>query len=102
MRIRPSDLSVNWDVSGRGERRCSHSTFAGMLLPREALARTNPQTVPHLSSRGEARKTVLTLCDGGRTLDGVERETYSRHRDLFRNYADAQVFVAEVVTRYCV
>jgi protein arginine N-methyltransferase 1 len=100
MRIRPSDLIVQWDVSVRGERRCSHSTFAGMLLPREALTRTHPQTVPHLTLRGEARKTVLTLCDGGRTLDGIERETYSLHRNLFRNYADAQVFVAEVVTRY--
>jgi hypothetical protein len=97
MRIRPSDLIVQWDVSVRGERRCSHSTFAGMLLPREALTRTHPQTVPHLTPR-EPRKTVLTLCDGGRTLM-ASNVTYSLHRNLFRNYAARRCSYGGVVTR---
>jgi len=101
MRIRPSDLLVRWVVTVRnGNYRSSHSTLMGMLLTREELRRTNPHFVPSLTARGEARKTVLALCDGGHTLDCIEREVYGRHRALFRDYNEAQVFVAEVVTRY--
>ena len=44
---------------------------------------------------------MLGLCDG-RSLQAIEREVYERHRDLFDTEAAAHVFVAEVVTRYCV
>ena len=101
MRIRPSDLLVHWVVTVRnGEYRSSHSTLMGMLLTREELRRTNPHFLPSLTPRGEARKTVLALCDGVHTLDCIEREVFGRHRNLFRDYNEAQVFVAEVVTRY--
>jgi len=101
MRIRPSDLLVHWVVTVRnGELRSSHSTLRGMLLTREELHRTSPHFVPRLTPRGDARRTVLALCDGGRTLDCIEREVFGRHRSLFRDYSEAQVFVAEVVTRY--
>ena len=101
MRIRPGDLLVHWVVTVRnGEYRSSHSTLMGMLLTPEELRRTNPHFVPSLTPRGEARKTVLALCDGARTLDCIEREVFGRHRPLFRDYNEAQVFVAEVVTRY--
>jgi len=101
MRIRPGDLLVHWVVTVRnGEHRCSHSTLTGMLLTREALHRTSPHFVPSLTARGDARRTVLALCDGGHTLDCIEREVFGRHRSLLRDYQEAQVFVAEVVTRY--
>ncbi len=100
MRIRPSDLLVKWTVEAGG-RRFSHSTLAGMLIPREDLERTRPTFTPRLTDRGVARRTVLELCDG-RPLDAIEREVYERHRDLFDSEAAAHVFVAEVVTRYCV
>jgi precorrin-6B methylase 2 len=101
MRIRPSDLLVHWTVTVRnGEYHSSHSTLRGMLLTREEIRRTNPHFVPSLTPRGEARKTVLALCDGAHTLDCIEREVFGRHRPLFRDYTEAQVFVAEVVTRY--
>ena len=101
MRIRPSDLLVQWVVTVRnGEHRSAHSTLRGMLLTREELQRTSPHFIPRLTPRGDARRTVLTLCDGGHTLDCIEREVFGRHRSLFRDYSEAQVFVAEVVTRY--
>jgi len=100
MRIRPSDLLVKWTVDAGG-RRFSHSTLAGMLIPREDLERTRPAFTPRLTGRGVARRTVLELCDG-RPLDAIEREVFERHRDLFDSEAAAHVFVAEVVTRYCV
>jgi protein arginine N-methyltransferase 1 len=101
MRIRPADHLVNWTVDVRnGERRVTHSTWNGMLLPREILARTRPEFVPRLTRRGKARQTVLDLCDGVRPVADIEREVYDRHRDLFASLDLAQTFVAEVVTRY--
>jgi protein arginine N-methyltransferase 1 len=100
MRIRPADLLVKWTVESGG-RRFSHSTLAGMLIPREDLERTRPSFTPRLTDRGVARRTVLELCDG-RPLGAIEREVFERHRDLFDSEAAAHVFVAEVVTRYCV
>ena len=71
-----------------------------MLLPGETLKRTRPEFVPRLTRRGRARQTVLELCDGARPVAAIEREVYERHRDLFPTFDLAQVFVAEVVTRY--
>jgi precorrin-6B methylase 2 len=100
MRIRPSDRLVKWTVEAGG-RRFSHSTLGGMLIPREDLERTRPTFTPRLTDRGVARRTVLELCDG-RPLEAIEREVFERHRDLFDSETAAHVFVAEVVTRYCV
>ena len=100
MRVRPADLLVRWTVEAGG-RRFSHSTLGGMFILRDDLTRTNPASRPQLTERGVARRTVLSLCDG-RPLQAIEREVYDRHRDLFDSEAAAQVFVAEVVTRYCV
>ena len=101
MRIRPSDLLVRWTVDVPGGRRFTHSTLGGMFILGEDLRRTNPDSTPRLTARGVARRSVLELCDG-RPLHEIEREVYDRHRDLFDSESAAHVFVAEVVTRYCV
>ncbi len=49
---------------------------------------------------GDARLSVLTLCDGQRPLAEVEQEVFRRHPKLFRSSQEAATFVAEVVTRY--
>jgi len=71
-----------------------------MLLEPERLHRTRPDYVPNLTSRGKARLSVLELCDGRRPLDAIERDVYDRHPALFRDRAEAAVFVAEVVAGY--
>jgi protein arginine N-methyltransferase 1 len=101
MKIRPSDLLVQWVVTLPGGTTFRQSTLRGMFIEQEALERTRPSFVPHLTPRGIARRTVLALCDG-RPLAEIEREVFARHRELFRSEAAAQAFVAEVVTRYCV
>jgi type I protein arginine methyltransferase len=101
MRVRPADLLVRWTVGVPDGRRFSHSTLGGMFILGDDLKRTHPGSRPQLTRRGVARRTVLELCDG-RPLDAIEREVYDRHRDLFDSEVAAQVFVAEVVTRYCV
>jgi len=106
LRIRPLDLIVNWTVAlaraGSSEvvGRMRHSTLGGMLLSREDLRSHDPSSRPRLSERGEARRTLLALCDGGRALEEIEREVFRRHPALFPTAGDAQAFVAEVVARY--
>ena len=95
---------IEWVVSGEaanGERWVERgSTFEGMLLSREDLAHTRPSWTPALSARGEARRTVLELCDGRRPLSEIERIVHERHRAVVATPEAAAVFVAEVVTRY--
>jgi protein arginine N-methyltransferase 1 len=101
MRVRPADHLVRWTVDVRdGELRIARSTLNGMLLPAETLNRTRPEFVPRLNRRGQARQTVLGLCDGVRSVAAIERELFDRYRDLFPSFDAAQTFVAEVVTRY--
>jgi precorrin-6B methylase 2 len=104
MRILPSDLLYTWNVQvsapNGAVRQFSHSTLRGMLLAREDLARTRPSHRPALTPAGEARLTVLRLCDGSRALGEIERLVYEQHSSLFNDASDAAMFVAEVVTRY--
>lgn len=113
MHIQPGEVMVTWNVevwedtaSPQGRKlstrkaQFTHSTLQGMLISREDLQRTRPDFVPTLSPSGHARLSVLSLCDGKRSLSEVEQEVFRRHPKLFRSPADAASFVAEVVTRY--
>jgi hypothetical protein len=106
MRILPADLLVSWTVrvfrgdAAEPSERFDHSTLRGMLIEPEQLRRTRPDYVPNLTARGKARLSVLELCDGCRPLAAIEREVYDRHPALFRDRAEAAVFVAEVVVGY--
>ena len=71
-----------------------------MLITREDMARTRPQFQPSLTPAGLARRTILELSDGARTVADIESEVFRRHRELFRDHGDAATFVAEVITRY--
>jgi protein arginine N-methyltransferase 1 len=106
MAIRPVDSLVNWSVEvasggdGKVTAAFRHSTWKGMLLNQEDIARTRPDFVPRLNARGEARRTVVELCDGERTVARIEAELMARHPGLFATREEAATFVAEVVTRY--
>ena len=113
MHFMPTDMVVTWSVeilgaSGKGDpseppvRRGSftHSTWKGMLLSKEELQRTHPTFKPKLTPLGEARSTVLNLCDGQKSLSEIEQEVFEFHPTLFRSRKEAEAFVAEVVTRY--
>jgi protein arginine N-methyltransferase 1 len=103
--VQPAQLIVRWRVEvasadGTVRHATDASTFEGMLIPREDLERSRPSFTPRLTAAGAARKTVLDLCDGVRTLSDIESALLDRHRDLFADRAEAALFVAEVVTRY--
>ncbi len=68
-----------------------------MPLAREDLARTRPEAVPRLRPEGEARRTVLSLCDGVRTRQEVEAELAARHPELFPDATAAAAFVARAL-----
>ncbi len=106
MQILPSEILVSWKVqvhdgkNGDEKARFSHSTWKGMLISAEDLRRTRPDFVPKLTPRGEARQTVLDLCDGVTPLEVIQDEVFKRHESLFENQHKAELFVSEVVTRY--
>jgi hypothetical protein len=106
MTVRPTDSVVNWNVevldgsSGVRKDFFRHSTWKGMLFAPEALTLTRPEFRPKLIPRGEARRTVVNLCDGFRSLTEIEDEVFRRHPNVFHTREEAEIFVAEVVTRY--
>ena len=91
---------MTWSVGVRGEAAQKQSTWNGMFLSKEDIQRTLPGFVPHLTLRGYARLSVLSLCDGERPLSEIEQEVLRRHPRLFKSAAEAATFVAEVVTSY--
>jgi protein arginine N-methyltransferase 1 len=106
MIIRPADLLVRWRVAisrnGRVEHETDASTLGGMLVSPEGLRRLRPAGTPVLTEAGRARRTVLELCDGVRSLADIERAVFDRHSSLFPSRDNAVVFVAEVLARYAV
>lgn len=105
LHVIPRETLLTWTVEvvtpdGARLARSQHSTFRGMFLSPEELRVTRPDHVPALTPRGRARRTVLELCDGARTVREIEQAVAARHADLFPGLREAACFVAEVVTRY--
>ena len=105
MSITYEQIMVAWRVEVADRRgvvrmRSGHSTLQGMLVPLDDLRKTRPDFVPSLTPWGAARRTVIDLFDGIRTVADIERELLGRHPDLFANPAAASQFVAEVVIPY--
>jgi hypothetical protein len=104
IQILPEQMIVAWDV--RVQRRAAgvetfrHSTLHGMLLTREDLDHTRPAFRPTLTPMGVARRSILELCDGSRTLTEIEAEVHRRHADLLGTRDRTAVFVAEVMASY--
>ena len=101
VRLLAADMILSWEVArpGGSDRR-AQSTWKGMLPVRETRLRTRDDAVPVLTARGQARKTVLELCDGARSVLDVERELLLRHPALFTTEREASVFAAEVLAVY--
>ena len=98
--IRPGDPVARWSVEvvgsdGATRASASQSSFAGMLVGPADLARANPASHPVLSDWGRARRTVLELCDGTRSLQAIEEAVAARHTGLFADADAVSRFVAE-------
>ena len=101
MRVLPADSILTWEIArADGTDRMAHSTWKGLLPMREVLSRTREDAVPTLSEAGVARKSVLELCDGRRTVREIEAAVRARHPQLLTDDQAAAVFVAEVLAVY--
>jgi type I protein arginine methyltransferase len=101
LRVLPADSILSWDVERAGGRdRMRHSTWKALLPTHDAIARTRAGAVPALTEHGLARRSVLELCDGRRTVKEIELALAARHPDLFAEPQSAEVFVAEVLAVY--
>jgi SAM-dependent methyltransferase len=97
-----SQRLLNWkmvvfDSRDKEKARTVHSTLKGMLLVPQELAKMRPDFVPRLSQWGTARRSVINLADGNRTLAEIEREVFRTHPFLFPSLAEASEYVAKVL-----
>ena len=85
----PATEIIRWQVEifdGKTEickGKFNQNSWKGMLLSREDLHKTLPIAKPELSPTGQARLTVLSLCDGKNTLSEIQNQIYQRHANLF-------------------
>ncbi len=104
IRILPEPIMAAWSVTiarrGTAPITFEHSTLRGMLIDHHEMHLTDPAYRPRLTDRGAARRTVLELCDGHRTLAEIEAAVFERHGDVLGSRDAADIFVSEVVTRY--
>ena len=102
IRFRPLTLMVDWQVvvtgaDGRERTRQRRSTFQGMLIAPEDLTAKNPLARPTLSTRGEARRRALELCDGSHTVQEIESELRRTYPEMLPGDAEASAFLSEVL-----
>jgi Ribosomal protein L11 methyltransferase (PrmA) len=97
----PEQSLMTWKigVSGKtGEKaHFTQSTMRSLLLTPDALSNTDPNFKPQRSPWGDARREVLELCDGTRSLGEIERLILEHHRVLFEAPEQASQLVAEVI-----
>jgi protein arginine N-methyltransferase 1 len=86
-----------FNTKGREKARYVNSTLKGMLLMPGELAKTRPDFVPRLSDWGVARRSVVNLADGTRTLAQIEWELLRIHPDLFPSLAEASAYLTDVL-----
>ena len=98
--LRHLDSVIGWviELPQKGQR-FSHNTFNGLLLDREAIARTEPDRMATLNAKGRARQLVLSYCDGQRTIAEVEALVQREHPNLFPSGLAATSFIRTVVAR---
>jgi protein arginine N-methyltransferase 1 len=105
--VQPVRNIWTWNVSGSRPSRGrtvslfteTHSTFAALPFSPQLLRKLAPEHAPTLHRWGDARRTLLDLCNGRRSIRELEREIQTRYPELFPSGPQAQGFVAEVVAR---
>lgn len=95
---RHRDHVIGWIVELPEQNRTfSNNTFNGLFLDRAALTRAHPNRTAALNLRGRAKRTVLSYCDGSRTVAEVEALVKKDHPDLFPSKQAMSLFVTEVL-----
>lgn len=102
IRFRPLTVIVDWQVvvtaaDGSERARVRRSTFQGMLIAPEDVLSRAPSARPTLSTRGDARRVALNLCDGSRTVEQIEGELRRAYPEMLPSDAEASAFLSEVL-----
>lgn len=107
LRALPATEVISWQVEifdGQEPAICkgkfNQNSWKGMLLSREDLHKSLPISKPQLSATGQARLTVLRLCDGKSTLSEIQDQTYQLHANLFHTPEDAAAFVTDLIQKH--
>jgi protein arginine N-methyltransferase 1 len=105
MRLMPMDEIVTWRIQvidARGKTRAAfdQSSPRGELTAREDIAKVQPGFAPRLSPHAQARRLVLNLCDGARTVAEIESEVRRQFSSIFATERIAQKFVAETIQEH--
>ena len=106
IRALPATEVIRWQVEifdGKTEickGKFNQNSWKGMLLSREDLHKTLPIAKPELSATGQARLTVLQLCDGKNTLSEIQNQIYQLHANLFHTPEDAANFVSDIIQKH--
>ena len=103
VRVRPETDMMSWSVEVKAgnavKARAAHSTVNAALFSLEDVRRTNPDRVPSLNTRGEARLLLLGRCREGHTQRDIEQEILSRYGSEFPTPGDAAAFVASALAK---
>jgi protein arginine N-methyltransferase 1 len=92
------DNVIGWVVELPGSGlQFSQSTFNGLLVDQEALARARPDRIAKLNDRGRARQIVLSYCDGRRTIEQVQTLVERDHPALFPTKQSTTSFIIRVL-----
>ena len=94
-------MGVNRQADGKEgnqakEMRFDHSSFFGFPLSRQKLSAT---AKPKLSRKGEAEQFILSLLNGERTIEELEKELAAKYRDCFPSPAAVSANIKEIVRR---
>lgn len=96
-KITHDPVTITWSIrdpsSGRMHR---HSTWSSMIMNPSDLVPGDARP-RHLNAKGSARKTILELLDGSRSLDEIEEAVLAQHPDLFPSEAEIRRFVRREV-----
>jgi SAM-dependent methyltransferase len=102
VRHREAELAWSTVISppdGGAPRRLRQATFLGRPMTRDGLAARRDDHRPVRSVWGEARATILSLCDGTHTVAEIEARVLERHGGLFAIPQLASAFVREVIAQ---
>jgi type I protein arginine methyltransferase len=100
----PAEEMVTWKVEvpgrdGRAKEKFTHSTFKGTLIAKDELDRMRRDYVPRLSTRGEAERAILELCDGTRSVRQIAQEVLLRFPENFHSADEADAAVNRTIGR---
>ena len=82
----------------RPSARFDHSTFRPGLISKETLRKKLPAFTPHLSRQGAALLAALSLCDGQRTLEEIQKDISFRFGECFASPQVLSNFITEQIS----